>query len=242
MSQMDLAAGHGVMGPLKEINQMDNIATVRTGKMVLHDASSIEINSLVASARFGDRDAFNVLASTHRNRILSIARRMLKNVDDAEDVTQQTLMKAFLNIGDFKGSCAFSTWVTRIAINEALMWKRRLRARPEANWSGPSEFEEPGIVPEAPDHRPNPEQSYALQESHQILRAAIQRLKPTSRGALEIRDLNEGSIKDLALAQGTSIGSAKSRLFRGRRLLRAKLTYLIHDRPAQRIRSRRQAA
>ena len=221
---------------------MENMPAMRQGKTISNDASSSEIRSLVASARVGDREAFNVLASTYRNRILSIARRMLKSFEDAEDVTQQTLMKAFLNIADFKGSCAFSTWVTRIAINEALMWRRRLRAHPQVSWSGSSENSESGIVPEAPDQRPNPEQSYAMQESRRILRAAIQHLKPASRGALEIRGLNEGSIKDLALAQGTSIGSAKSRLFRGRRLLRAKLTYVIHARPNQGIRSRRQAA
>jgi RNA polymerase sigma-70 factor, ECF subfamily len=221
---------------------MDHTATMRTGKMIPDDASSIETRSLVASAKVGDREAFSVLASIYRNRILSVARRMLKNLEDAEDVTQQTLMKAFLNIGDFKGSCAFSTWVTRIAINEALMWKRRLRAHREVSWSGSPEIEESGIVPEAPDHRPNPEQSYASQESHQILRTAIHHLEPRSREALEFRGLNEGSIKDLALAQGTSIASAKSRLFRGRRILRAKLTYLIHDMPCQGVRSRRQAA
>jgi RNA polymerase sigma-70 factor, ECF subfamily len=221
---------------------MDNMATMTQGKTSPNDASSSETRSLVASARVGDREAFNVLASTHRNRILSVARRMLKSLEDAEDVTQQTLMKAFVNIADFKGSCAFSTWVTRIAINEALMWRRRLRTHPEVSLSGSSEFHKPGTVPEAPDQRPDPEQSYAMKESHRILRAAIKHLKPALRGALEIRDLNEGSIKDLTLAQGTTIGSAKSRLFRGRRLLRARLTYVIHDRPNQRIRSRRQAA
>jgi RNA polymerase sigma-70 factor (ECF subfamily) len=221
---------------------MESTAFVTQEEMIPYEPSSDEAGSLVASARAGDREAFDALASTYRRRILSVARRITRNLEDAEDVTQQTLMKAFINIRDFRGSCAFTTWLTRIAINEALMCRRKLRAHPAVSWSSSSDFEEPGLIPEVPDRRPDPEQCYAAKESHEVLLAAIQRLSPESRTLLEFRGLNEGSINDLALAQGTSIASAKSRLFRSRRLLRTELKRLLRGKARQFLRSAPQPA
>ena len=197
---------------------------------------SAEDPSIVASAREGDSQAFGILASIYRKRILNTVRRITGNLADAEDVTQQALMNAFVNIRNFRGTCAFSSWLTRIAINEALMWKRRLKVRSEVGLPNSSAPEEPVIVPEIADIRPNPEQCYDKQEQGQLAVAALQKLKPASRLPLEICDLSERSLKDLAMLQGISLCAAKSRLFRSRNLLRAKALHFLRARTGTPVR------
>lgn len=201
-----------------------------------NEVSNLENMSLVASAQAGDNEAFGVLASTYQKKIVSIVRRITRNLDDAEDVTQRALMKAFLNVRGFKGTCTFVTWLRRIAINEALMLRRRLKTRSEASWPRLSEFEDPGLPLEFADARPNPEQCYETKEWQQILVAEIKQLKPESRLALEMRGLNERSMRDLAVVQGISVSAAKSRLFRGRSLLRARFTRSLNARATEPVR------
>lgn len=186
--------------------------------------------SVACAAINGDNAAFNVLATKYRKRILNIVQRITGSFDDAEDVTQEALMKAFVNISGFRGTCLFSTWLTRIAINQALMWKRRPVRRAEVSWLNGGDLDEPGFVPEFADERPNPEQYCHSQEQVHILLAALKGLKPAMRQALEVCDLNEDSLKELALVQGTSVSAAKSRLFRGRKQIRARFKYLLRRR------------
>jgi RNA polymerase sigma-70 factor (ECF subfamily) len=80
--------------------------------------------ALVAGAKTGYARAFELLVERHERRIFSIARRMTRNREDAEDVVQQSFQKAFINLRKFEGDSLFSTWLTRIAINEALMLLR----------------------------------------------------------------------------------------------------------------------
>src|SRR6266404_5878601 len=82
---------------------------------------------LVAAAKNGNRKAFEILVKRHQQRIFFVARRMTRRREDAEDVVQQSLQKAFTHLGKFEGRSAFSTWLTRIAITEALMYLRRSR-------------------------------------------------------------------------------------------------------------------
>lgn len=199
------------------------------------DMPSGDDTSVVTAATRGDVSAFSILATSYRTKVLKTVRHITGNLDDAEDVTQQALMKAFMNIRGFKGMCSFSSWLTRIAINEALMLKRKHRARLEVGWAR-SLGNESEAFPEIADVRPNPEQSYGKQESHQLMRTAMNALNPESRLALETCDLNEYSLKDLALMQGSSIGAAKSRLFRSRKLLRAKVKRALRTQAAGRAR------
>jgi len=177
--------------------------------------------SVVAAAQSGDHGAFSILAANYRNSILNRVRRITGNLEDAEDVTQQALMKAFMSVATFRGMSSFSSWLTRIAINEALMLKRKPRSRAEISWSNFS-MEDGGI--EMADRRPNPEQCFDSRERRQILMAAIRALPPTSRVAVESCLLDEKSLKDLALIQGSSLPAVKSRLFRSRHSLRAKIS------------------
>jgi RNA polymerase sigma-70 factor, ECF subfamily len=214
---------------------MDRAAEREQKTFSSNDPFSREDPTLVASARAGDCKAFDVLASTYRKRILNIALRITRNHDDAEDVTQRALMKAFLNVRGFKGTCAFITWLKRIAINEALMLKRRLKIRPEVGWQRLSDAGELGIPIDVADARPNPEQCFEMHEWRQMLLSEIKQLTPKARSALETRCLNECSMKDLAVAEGISLSAAKSRLFRSRSLLRDKFTQSLNTRAAERV-------
>ena len=199
------------------------------------DRLSRDEASVVTAAMEGDAGAFGVLAANYRGKILNRVRHITGNFDDAEDVTQQALMKAFISISGFRGMSSFSTWLTRIAINEALMLRRKPRTRLEVGWSS-SLGNENGVVPEIADDRPNPEQSYEKQERRQLMKTALKALNPDSRIALETCDLNEYSLKDLALIQGSSVGAAKSRLFRSRKLLRARVNRSLRARAIGRTR------
>lgn len=190
---------------------------------------------IVDAARNGDSAAFNVLAVTYRKKIINIVQRITRNLDDAEDLAQQALLKAFLNISGFRGTSSFSTWLARIATNEALMWKRRPFRRFEVSWPQPSELDGSGDVAAIADVRPSPEQSLEKQEHHQLLIAAINDLKPDWRLAFETCVLNERRAIDLALEQGITLRAAKSRLCRSRKLLRAKLTHLLGTSATKRV-------
>src|SRR5690349_18469615 len=87
--------------------------------------------SLVTAAKNGNQEAFEILVGRHRRRILAVAMRYTRVREDAEDVVQQSFQKAFVYLSRFEGKSRFSSWLTRIAINEALMWLRRKRASPE---------------------------------------------------------------------------------------------------------------
>src|ERR1700687_607653 len=89
--------------------------------------------ALVATAKMGDQEAFETLVKRHRQRIFAIALRYTRVREDAEDVVQQTFQKTFVRLSSFAGRSTFSTWLTRIAINEALMCLRRARARREVS-------------------------------------------------------------------------------------------------------------
>jgi RNA polymerase sigma-70 factor (ECF subfamily) len=221
---------------------MHTAAGKRRENSILNQQLNSHSASLVANAKAGDTAAFDVLASTYRKRILNTVRRITGNCADAEDLTQDALMKAFLSIQSFRGACSFSTWLTRIAINEALMWKRKRRRRSETNWSILSASGGLGIFPEVTDMRPNPEQHYDEKERRLIADAAISKLRPALRLALEMCAMNAHSLRDLARVEDISLSAAKSRLFRSRNLIHAKVSRLLRARDSQRLRPTAQPA
>jgi len=215
-----------------------DLSTVMTQDAMCHHNPFHEEALVVLAAKNGDNAAFDVLAARYRRRILNTVGHITGSFDDAEDVTQEALIKAFVKIGSFRGTSSFSSWLTRIAINQALMWKRRPVRRAEVGWLNGPDLDEPGSVREFADTRPNPEECYRAQEQGDILLTVSKGLKPVMRQALEMCDLNEGSMKDLALIQGTSLSAAKARLFRGRKQIRARLEYLLRRKATDYVRAK----
>jgi len=188
---------------------------------------------LVAAAKYGQTVAFDVLCERLTPRILRALFRITKNREDAEDALQDSFLSAFLHIGEFDGRSAFSTWLTRIAINSALMILRKKRTSREISLEGSADSDLQAPSWEMPDHAPNPEKRYVQLERESILRGAISTLRPTIRKVIELQQLQEHSMKETAAIIGISVTAAKARLFHAKNALR-KAPRLKSIRPAHR--------
>lgn len=155
----------------------------------------------------------------NQSRIFILALRYTRVHEDAEDIVQQTFQKAFVYLHKFQGKSSFSTWVTRIAINESLMFLRRRCAVDEISIIE-TDSPEGTCDLEIGDSRPDPEVSYLQRESARILSSAMAQLSPGMRFAMELRELRELSGPETARELGVSLGAVKARLFYGRRKLR----------------------
>src|SRR5258708_4958509 len=174
---------------------------------------------LVAAAKARDTRAFELLVERHERKIFSMAQRITRNREDAEDVVQQSFQKAFIHLTKFEGESLFSTWLTRIAINEALMLLRRKRGSHEVPIQESSTKTESALPLDFLDSAPNPEDRCLDREQKQILSAALNKLKPGIRKAIELRGLDELSTAETALVMGISVAAVKGLLFHGRRKL-----------------------
>jgi RNA polymerase sigma-70 factor (ECF subfamily) len=174
--------------------------------------------ALVAATKLGDTQAFEELVLRHKQRVLAVAQRITNN-RDAEDVAQESFHKAFLHLDAFQERSRFSTWLTRIAMNEAFMLLRRRRGVVEGlpeNHDDDMKSSSESFV----DQSPNPEESCWRRERTELLTEAINRLGPTIRTAILLRDIEERSVKETAQILGASITAVKARVFQGRRKLR----------------------
>jgi RNA polymerase sigma-70 factor (ECF subfamily) len=185
---------------------------------------------LVDAAKLGNRSAFEELWARHSNRVFRSVYRILGNRDDAEDTLQDAWMKAFVHLKTFDGRSKFSTWLTRIAINSALMTLRRKRSHPETSMdrSGDGDTWEQW---EVPDNRSNIEDLYLKKEAEQKLKEAIESLRPPLRFVMEIQQLHYGTNKEIADAAGISVAALKSRLIRARALVRSSLQSSMSSAP-----------
>jgi RNA polymerase sigma-70 factor (ECF subfamily) len=175
--------------------------------------------TLVLAARNGDPHAFEILVVRYQRRILAVARRFTRNREDAEDIAQQSFQNAFIHLHKFEGKSCFSTWLTRIAINEALMLLRRGRGLREVSINDLSRNEETAVGLEMPDSRAGPESAFLQGERNRILYEAMDKLSPGIRTAIELRELGELSTKEAARVMGLTASAVKARVFQGRRKL-----------------------
>jgi RNA polymerase sigma-70 factor, ECF subfamily len=184
---------------------------------------------LVAAAKTGSGRAFELLVERHEGKIFSLAQRMTRNREDAEDIVQQSFQKAFVHLKKFEGDSLFSTWLTRIAINEALMLLRRKRGSREVPIAESNAGNETAPSLDFPDSGPNPEDSCLQREQERILSAAVNQLTPGMRKAIELRELSELSTGETAQVMGLSVGAVKARVFHGRRKLRRTLQRYVES-------------
>jgi len=176
---------------------------------------------LVAAAKLGDHAAFLELWTRHSNKAFKKTYQITRNRDDAEDAIQDGWMKAYIHLNTFDGRSSFSTWLTRIAINSALMILRRKRVRPETS----IEIEDGDLRRhwEPADQSKSVEEFYARHERAEHLKRAICRLNPKLRAVVEIHQSNDSSLKEIAETAGISVAATKSRLLRARTILRRSL-------------------
>ncbi len=182
---------------------------------------------LVTRAKSGDMSAFSELVQQYDRRVFRMAKQITQNDEDAEDVLQETFLKAYTHLDDFQGNSKFYTWLVRIAVNEALMRLRKRRSDRTSPLDEPIDTGEDEVVREIAVWEENPEQRYSREELGQILDEAVQSLKPAYRTVFILRDIEEMSIEETAEALDLTISAVKSRLLRARLQLREKLTRLF---------------
>jgi RNA polymerase sigma-70 factor (ECF subfamily) len=187
----------------------------------VNPAATVTDEDLVAAAKLGDRPAIAELWERHSNKAFTIAYRITRNRHDAEDVIQEAWMKGYVHLKRFDGRAQFSTWLTRIVINSALMTLRRKRAHPET--STEITDGETWQQWEIADLTQDIEELYARRERGDLLRRAISRLRPTLRNVIEIHQSTDSSVQEVANLAGISVAATKSRLLRARAILRRAL-------------------
>lgn len=176
--------------------------------------------TLVAAARDKPGEALEILIQRHQRQALCVALRFTRVREDAEDIVQESFLKAFLHLRQFEGRSSFSTWLTRIVINEAMMLRRRKHTSRDVpiEGSSASDGSEPPL--DVPSPLPSPEDSCIQREHHRLLSAAMSELTPGVRKAIKLCELDELSTRETARVMGLSVAAVKSRLFHGRRRLR----------------------
>ena len=202
----------------------DSIMSLSTNSLVLDKGQpanrTISEARLLSDAKRGEPEAFEALCQTLRPRLLKMAFRITRNREDADDAVQDSMMRAFVHLNDFHGNSSFSTWLTRIIMNSALMINRKNRSAREISADELPPAGEPGLHFQIPDRAPNPEQTYVQRERSTILHSAIRRLRPRIRAVIEMAQFQELPIKETAKILDISVTAAKARCFHARAALR----------------------
>lgn len=175
---------------------------------------------LLAAAKLGKPEAFEALCHTLVPRLQKIALRITQNREDAEDAVQDSLMRAYIHIKNFQENSTFSTWLTRIVMNSALMIRRKNRNVRQLFSDAPGRNGEFALPLEIRDHSPNPEQRCVESERRRILRRAVSKLRPRMRAVVEVAQFQELPIKETAKVLDISVAAAKGRFFHARAALR----------------------
>ena len=188
------------------------------------EAGVFDESDFVDKARNGDADAFNRLVSQYERKIFRLAKHITQNDEDAEDVLQESFLKAYSHLVDFNGQSKFYTWLVRIAVNESLMKLRKRKSDKTVPLDEPLDTGEDTVMREIAVWDENPEQQYSREELGTILDEAVQGLRPAFRTVFVLRDIEELSTEETAESLGISVPAVKSRLLRARLQLREKLT------------------
>ena len=178
--------------------------------------------ALVREAQQGNEESFAELMRRHSGASFKVAVSMLRDLQDAEDEVQNAWWKAYTHIGQFAGEARFTTWMTRIVMNQCLMRLRQSR-RARFHYLDDALIGEDRGTLDLPDPAPTPEQELDRQQMEQLLHREIRRIPPLLRNALILREVNELPMLEVAAQLGVSVAAAKSRLLRARHELRDRL-------------------
>jgi RNA polymerase sigma-70 factor, ECF subfamily len=190
----------------------------------LAHSKSIGEEKLIQAGQRGDLQALNVLFRRHHPSLFHSVMRVMHNHEDAEDALQDGLLCAFRNLKSFEGRSQFSTWLTRIVINAALMRRRSMAARLQATTSlEPDREDETRLTERLVSKSLTPEQVLGRQEILEIFRAHIEELSPALRSVFLLRIVQECTTNEAAGILRVPINTVKARLWRARRQLAKRL-------------------
>src|SRR5262245_12148885 len=184
--------------------------------------------ALVRAAQQGDTRAFEELVARHRDKIYARAFSMLRNEDDAIDLSQEAWIKGWQRLNQFHGESSFATWMTRIVINLCLDHLRKLK-RQRADSIEELDEESGGVERQMPVVTINPTARLERAELRERIDKALGQLSDAYRAVLVMHEFEEMEYKDIAKAMGCSIGTVMSRLFYARRRMASLLASLKKD-------------
>jgi RNA polymerase sigma factor (sigma-70 family) len=202
---------------------MSSIVPLGISSHIADHLRDISDDLLVAAARSGDSMAFQELSKRHTYRLTVQINRVTRNWQDAEDAVQEATLRAFLHLNRFEGRSTFSTWFTRIAINSALMSRRKRRGM-ELPIAPNAADEVTSRTWEPVEARATPEQDLMKREREQLLAESILRLRAPLRTVILLQQTLDCSIKDIARIMGISVPAVKSRMARAKTELRKRMS------------------
>ena len=182
----------------------------------------------IARARGGDSEAFGVLVESHSRSVFKLAYRMTGNEQDAEDVVQESFLRAYRQLGKFDERATFGTWLYRIAMNCSLDLVRSRKRRSEQLAPADPEMDDP--VLSLPSHDPSPDRMAMSSEVREHVAAAMNELSASERTAFVLRHFEGMCIEDVSRVLGCQPGAAKHSVFRAVQKLRRALEPLVSAR------------
>lgn len=190
----------------------------------MHVEQNTSEKVLIAATKAGNQDAFGELVRRHSAKIYAVSLRMLRNREDAEDNVQNVLFKAYHHMNRFEGQSKFSTWLFRIAINEALMNLRKHRNEQQSTFSAQGKGEnDSSDFAEIEDERQNHEMDFMCRE---LAGKAMQGLHPALKNTFVLHKREGWTCRELAESLGITVETVKSRVFRARTRSRRQLLAL----------------
>jgi RNA polymerase sigma-70 factor, ECF subfamily len=192
---------------------------VSTMPFTVSAQSELQDEEVVARVLAGETALFEILMRRYNQRVYRVSRAILRDDGEAEDVMQDAYVRAYEHLGQFAGRAAFSTWLTRIAIHEALARKRR-RGRMEELDALPANGDSMSILKSS---APTPEAGTAQSEARQLLEDAIEHLPENYRTVVVLREVEEMSVAETAQSLGVTDAVVKTRLHRAHAMLRKEL-------------------
>ena len=189
---------------------------------------------IVQRVQAGDKLAFNLLVNKYHRRVARLLTRMVRNQEDIEDVVQETFIKAYRAIGNFRGDSAFYTWIYRIAINTAknllVTQGRRPSTLKESNDGDSETFEDNAAL----SNIDTPESLYQTKQIGEAVNEAMAALPEELRSAIVMREIDGLSYEEIAAAMDCPIGTVRSRIFRARESISATITPLLEPKGRKR--------
>lgn len=187
-----------------------------------NDFSKMNDGGLIALAQKGCNRSFDELTQRHRPRMYRLALRIVRDPDDAEDVTQQAFVSAYLNLDRFRGDSAFTTWMTRITTNEGLSLLRKRKGRFVELFEQTAEGSEDAL-PVLTHSSESPEDLLLRAESGRLLRRSLESVKAVYRQAMELRLNEDLSLEEISGRLSMPVNTVKVHLFRGRQTMKSYL-------------------
>ena len=196
----------------------------RASEQLVMSNVAVDDLALVHACKAGDVAAFEELVKRYDRKLFRFAQHLTHSREDAQDIVQESFLKAFQHLAKFREDSKFSTWLIRITFNQAMMTLRKRRVTKELSIDGDFGSEDESRPIEVADWVPNPEELYKSAELREILRKSLQKLSPGLRVVFVLRDIEDLSLEQTAEVLNLGVPAIKARSRRARLQLRERLS------------------